>query len=304
MKKIFIFTVLSIVVIFLTGQNVLAIGQVTEPIVVENMLRGQEITAILNLFNSEEEEIVYGLTSDGDIADWTSFYKIEDKKLENPVNEVLIPAKSYLNVTVKFKVPDDMPNGEYNGKAYVFTKPKEDDGSSEIKINVGQRIGRKVSITVTDQEIFNFDTTIIPLEYQVEQGEPLQVKTIYENKGNVTIQPDIHFKVTKDETVVFNAILLYPENEVPIRPFERRTFPSLIEWQTAGQTAGHYKVEIKVLINDEVFQEKSFGFNIGSSGQVLGTSNMKIIWPLLGAGLIIVLVLVFLTVKKRLATAK
>lgn len=301
MKKSFILTMLFILT-FVFAQNALAIGQVSEPIIIRNVLRGQEVTTTLNLFNSENGEIIYGLKAEGEIADWTSFYLSTD--LENPVTEVQIPSESYFNATVKFTIPEDMPNGEYSGKLYIFTEPEKDEDTSEIKVAVGQRIGRKVSITVTDQEIFNFDTTIIPLKYVVKKGEPLIVKGIYENQGNVLVGPDIHFRVTKNGTVVFNAIFPYPENEELIRPFERREFPSLIEWQTIGQESGSYKAEIEVLINDEVYQEKSFKFYIkqgGLAGIVKGISdfNWRVNWWIIAIALIVILAIIFISVSRK-----
>ena len=151
--------------------------------------------------------------------------------------------------------------------------------------------------------LVEFETAIITQKYNLKQGEPLQIKVIHKNQGNVSIKPDVKFKILKDEQTVFNVIFPYPENEAAIKPRTEKTLAP-IEWQTIGQKDGDYRAEIEVLLNDQVYKKQDFRFNIGSSGKVIGASSVKIIWPILGAALIIVFVLVLLIVKKRLATAK
>lgn len=261
MKKTILLTVILLISGIILPQAVFGIGQVTKPIVIENALRGQEVVATLDLFNSKDAETSYGLSAEGEISEWASFYEIKDRSLKSPVTEVQIPPKSYLKVKVKFIVPEDMPNGEYSGKVYIFTAPVKDEETGEMRIAVSQRVGRKVSITITDNEIVEFNTAIIPLKYSVEKDEPLKIKIIHTNKGNVTVKPDIQLKITKEGKTIFNAVFPYPEDEKAVRSAERKIMP-LIEWQTTGQELGRYKAEIDVLRNGEVVKNSSFGFSI------------------------------------------
>jgi len=107
--------------------------------------------------------------------------------------------------------------------------------------------------------------TIIPLKYGVAKNEPLIIKVIYDNQGNVYIEPDLHLKIIQVSTgnVIHNAIYPYPENENPVKPFERKEFPNLIEWQTAGQERGMYRAEIKVLLKGREYQKTDFRFRLG-----------------------------------------
>ena len=272
MKK----TILLVAILLTAGtifpQAVFGIGQVTKPIVIENALRGQEVVATLDLFNSKDEEAPYGLSAEGEIAEWTSFYEIKDRSLENPVTEVQIPAKSYLKAKAKFTVPEDMPNGEYSGKVYIFTAPVKDEETGEMKISVSQRVGRKVSITITDNEIIEFETAIIPLRYSVGKDEPLEIKIIHTNKGNITVKPDIQLKISKEGKTIFNAVFPYPEDEKAVRSAERKIMP-LIEWQTGGQDLGRYQAEIAVLHNGEVVKNESFGFSVSEINLVMSENN-------------------------------
>jgi len=295
---------LVITLIFLASQSVLAVGQMTKPIDIQDVLRGQEVTDTLILFNSKDQEITYELIAEGEIKDWASFYEVEDRDLENPITRIQVPAESSMNATVKFKVPEDTPNSTYSGSITIMSVPDEDKEETEgTSATVRLQVSREVSITVTDQEIIEFETAIITQKYNLKQGEPLQIKVIHKNQGNVSIKPDVKFKILKDEQTVFNVIFPYPENEAAIKPRTEKTLAP-IEWQTIGQKDGDYRAEIEVLLNDQVYKKQDFRFNIGSSGKVIGASSVKIIWPILGAALIIVFVLVLLIVKKRLATAK
>ena len=294
MKKIIIsiFTLVSMLMMFQPLVS-FGIGQVTEPIIIKDILRDSEVTDTLILFNSEDKEVVLQLKAEDEIVDWTSFYGIEDKNLENPITEIQIPAKSRLDVTVKFKIPKDVPNGEYAGEIAIMTAPAENEEMSKATISVLQRIGREVLITVTDKEILEFKTTVIPLKYGVNKNEPLQIKVIHNNQGNISVKPDVQLKITKNNKTVFNAIFPYSEDEKPVRPLERKVMP-LIEWQTAGQEEGEYKAEVKVLLDGKVMHENDFRIRIGfdinkylSFISQIGGGSLVSGWLMIGGFLII-----------------
>ena len=169
-----------------------------------------------------------------------------------------------------------------------------------------QRVGRKVSITVTDKEVVKLDTTIIPLNYGINKGESLKTKIIHTNRGNVSVKPDIQLKITKSGETVFNAIFPYPEDENPVRPLERKVMSSLIEWPTAGQESGQYKAEVKVLLDGEVMKESDFRFNVGftvnralSYISRLGGGNLVLGWFIIGGFFIVLSILLTFANKKK-----
>ena len=300
MKKNILILIFILGLVFFANQSVLAIAQRTEPIIIEDALRGQETFDTVSVFNSENEEVLFGLRAEGEIKDWMTFYKIDDSDLENPIDQVLVSAKSTVKAKVRFIVPDDTPNGEYSGEIVVMTMPQEKEETEGVSTSVRLRIGRQVAISVTDQENIEFDAAIIPEEYEIIKGEPLKVKVIYSNLGNVLIRPDIKLKIIKDEKVIHNAIYLYPEDEVAVKPRTERTL-SFVEWQTSGQETGFYKAEVEVLLNDKVYQATDFRFSI-LSGSVLGISigNFTINWWMMAIALLIIIVAIaIMVVKKR-----
>ena len=104
MKKIISIFILTIFTLTF-GQSVLAISQVTEPIIIKDILRNSEVIDTLVLFNSEDKKISYKLKGEGEIAGWINFYEIDDINLENPITEVQLNAQSRLDAIVKFKIP-------------------------------------------------------------------------------------------------------------------------------------------------------------------------------------------------------
>ena len=288
--------ILILITVFLLGVILplrsLGIGMMTKPIVFENVLRGQTVEEDLIVLNTENAPIVYKLIAEGEIKGWAKFYEENDKDLKNPIQEVTVPPNSKYKLIAAFTVPEDTPNGTYTGEVAISSSPgqKSDQG---ITVSVAQRVGRKVSITVTDKEILDFNASIIPNKYALASGDPLIIKAIYRNNGNVLIKPDIHLKIVRIETgeTVHNAIYPYPEEEEAVKPYSRKVFDELIKWQTAGQPKGRYRAEIKVLLNGKTYFEKSFRFRVGidimelllASIGKLGGGNILLGWFVLGA---------------------
>ena len=309
MRKITNLVLIIFVLSFVLPLSASAIGQMTKPIVLQDVLRGQEVTAVLNFHNSEDKEITFQLRADGEISDWAIFYKIEDENLENPITEIQVPAESYIKATVKFAIHEETPNGEYTGEVAIMTMPSGEEEIDKMSASVFQRVAREVRITVTDEEIIQFDTAIIPFRYDVKKGEPLKIKVIYDNQGNVLIEPDIQLKVIQISTgnvVQSTVIYPYPENANPVRPFERKVFENLIEWNTAGQENGKYRAEIKVLLNSQVIEEEDFKFTVGlydwdkllASIAAIGGGSLMLAWLIIG-GILAALAGILIVANKR-----
>ncbi len=293
-KNLFSFLVLSLILFlfFITTSKTSAFSIGAKPIIIENALRGTEIVEYFKIINSEANPITLKLQASGEIASWVSFYDPDDLKLQNPVSEITVAPKKKVKVPVKFQIPQDVPNGTYKGEiSAVKIVPESQKG--KIGVGVFTQLGKKVEITVTDKEILDFSVQIIPMKLFVPTNQPLQIKVIYQNNGNVYIKPDLHLKIIHLSTgkVVHNAIYPYPEEESPVKPFERKVFENLIEWQTYGQPKGKYKAEVKVLLNGKEYDKKEFSFKVGYDireilmawiGKI-GGGNVLLGWFVLGA---------------------
>lgn len=286
-----------------------ALGQITEPIVIKSAMRGQSVTAVLTILNSESDKIKVDLKAEGQIAGWASFYDINDKKMANPISQLLLPVKAYQDAVVKFEIPKDAANGVYTGVVAVTTVPETDASKTESQSTVNQRVDREVSITVSDKEIIALNVSVIPASYDLATGKPLKIRLIYDNQGNVAIKPDVQLKISRDGQPIYNAIFPYPENEEAVRPQQIKELPAPIEWSTASQPSGKYQAEIKVLVNGQTVKENSFRFSVGmvtlSAGGLLaavaaiGRGNLTLGWLIIG-GILIVIAGIFILFNKRI----
>jgi len=293
-----------LICVLILPQDGFAIGQMTEPIVFNDILRGQEVFSELKFVNSKAKDVIYQLKAEGHIADWTSFYGIEDKEFENPINKIEIPSKFTVSALVNFRVPQDTPNGEYKGVVAVIFAPELDEETG-MKVSVKQRVDRTVSITVTDEEIIDFEAITFPVEHDLGKNKPLEIKVSYENKGNISVKPDIELKILKNGNSIFNAIFPYPETEEPVRPKKSKALP-FIEWQTIGQESGSYKAEVKILLDNEILEEHSFTFHVSDSADEflgfvakIGGGNLTLSWFIIGIFFLIIGGILFFINKRR-----
>lgn len=310
-KLVVFFSLLTIIL----PQVVFGIGQMSEPIVISNGLRGQEIKETVSVSNSENKKVNIQLNVEGQIDNWATFYEIDDKQLSNPITELTLPELNSAQATVLFKIPADTPNGTYTGVINAISMPVESNKSSinNSLVTVAQKIGRDVTIEITDNEIFKMEASVFPLQYEVPVGRSLDIKAIYNNQGNVAIKPEIQLKISNIDTGVIshNAIYPYPENEKPIRAFEARQFPNIIEWQTTGQPEGKYQAYVKVMLNGDLIKEENFQFDIiPAEAAVLGASDVgdgtensdgdqAVIWYVLGGIVAVAVVMAMVVILKK-----
>ena len=300
-RAIFIGIFTLTLAIFIPLQT-LGMGIVSQPLVIENAIRGETIQDSLEVFNSEEAPVVFELSSEGDIAGWAVFYLPDD--LENPITQISAQASSYVKSTVYINVPEDTANGEYQGQLTATLKPAETDDAAEgnTKVTILQRLSRQITINVTDNENAKLAVSVIPATYDIKNNQPLDIRFIYDNQGNISLSPQIDLKVyASNNKVVYNLIYPYPEAEEPIKPGEIREISS-ISLPTTDLKDGSYRAEMKFLHQGNSILTEDFRFNVGQAGQVAGAFNLnyKIFWPLVGGVVIIVFVVIMLVALKRI----
>lgn len=301
MKKVIISTLILGVLLFGFSQATNAIGIVNKLLEINNAIRGEVFEDELKIFNSENEEVKFELTSEGDIAEWITYYLPEDS--ENEITEILADPKSYTEAMVHITIPEDAANGEYNGKLTATLRPiEEEDDSEGSRTSVVQRLSRSVKVVVTDNENIILDVSIIPETYDVKDNQSLDVRLIHDNQGNIRLSPQIDLKIyATNNEVVYNVIYPYPENEEPIKPGEIREIKG-ITLSTTDLEDGRYRVEMSFLHKGESVFVKDFKFNVGNpDGKVLGAFNMNytIFWPILVAIAVVAVIAVFFTLKQR-----
>ena len=304
MKKGIVFAAITAVITLSFGviQSVLAIGLVSDPIDLDNVLRGQEVRDELRMKNSENEKIEFSLDADGDISGWVTFY--EDSGYNTPITKIELSAKAKGKVYLIIRVPDDVPNGEYEGGLSIKYDPAKKDQTSQASTIVSQKATREVFLKVTDNEIIDFDASVTPQTYILKENEPLKVNAFYYNKGNISIKPDLQVKVKKDGKVLFNVLFPYPEDEESVKPLVSKKIST--DLPMGGLELGEYKAEAEVSLNGEVVHKDDFSFIIesasadsgdGSSIKDDGIDMMK--YALVIGAVLIILSLVMIITRKN-----
>ncbi len=310
-KTFFIISFTVLLVIISLPSNVLAIAQLTKPIIINDVMKGQEFTETVTLFNAKEVVDTYGLEGSGDVEEWLSFYATGDVSFESPITQVDVPAKSYQNAIVKINVPSDIPNGEYIGQVLVVSIPEESDEVGTTTVQVRQKVGREIIVTVTDEDIVDARTAIIPVSYDMDEGVELVINLKYENEGNVLVKPSVGLQIVNTEggSTVFDAVFLYPVDEEPVGAKTTKVIP--IKWQTTGQPNGRYEARIKVIVGEDIVQEDDFRFNLGLSKgvqegsfgisivSILGGGNLVLGWFIIGIVLLIIAGVLIIIKKRR-----
>ncbi len=314
MKKILFLTV-ALISVFLASQplTVFAIGQTTGPIVIQNALRGNEYQQTMTIINTEKTDSLIGVSAEGEIKEWTEFYKLDD--FQSPFSEAAMKSGEVLNVSVLFKIPSDMPNGEYKGFISAIKKPDslvEVEGSSA---SVSQKIDREVTIEVNDNEIVSFEVSVVPKTYDLAENEMLSIRIIYDNRGNTSISPQSQIKIKKDGQTVHNVIYPYPENQPSVRSGAIYEIP-VIEIPTSNFEKGKYVAEMSFLVGEKIIFEKKFGFSVGIivsenndlgfSGFIsrIGGGNTTLGWFFVSGFILLLLIFSFTIIKGKFKKSK
>ena len=127
---------LAILLLSLTVIPAAAIGLGVGPSIlkIEKALSGKTYERAIFVFNSNAEGGQFGLTAIGEIADWVSFYTIEDRS--TPIKEISIPANSDAAATVKFNIPQGAAKPVYQGRLIVTGEPIGNDQQVKLQMEM------------------------------------------------------------------------------------------------------------------------------------------------------------------------
>ncbi len=280
--------------------NVLAIGQMTKPIVIQDAQRGAEYEEVVTIVNNENNQVRVELEAKGEIKNWVKFYLPND--LNNEINDLNVNALQNQNVVAVFSVASDMANGEYKGSVVISKVPEEMSGVSGSSVSVRQEIGREVIVMVGGEENAVLSASVIPKKYSLKKNENLEMRFVYNNLGNVSLKPSIDLKIKNVVgEVVYNAIYPYRESEMSVRPNAQYEIKP-ISVSTSGWAKGSYRAEFAFRHNQQVLDEKMFRFSIGQTGMVLGISDWKINWWIISLGFVFILFVIGMHFLKKKRT--
>lgn len=293
---------LAAIAIIFIPQNVHAIGQITDPIKITDAMRGQSYVETITIVNSNKQTSQINLSAIEDIGKWVKFY--ENSKSQNEISFISVPAQSKKDVIAKISIPESTPNGNYAGHIRVATEPI-DFKNSESGNSVAQGVDREVKIEVSDKENLIFNISVIPESYDISKGEPLKVRIIYDNQGNVDIAPQIDFRIKNGDKTVYDTIYPYPSNQTKVNPKSIFEIPAL-EIPTSALDTGKYKAYLTFSDGDKYSKDQDFNFSIGtvkSDNTVNNKNNITVSytspetsWPVVGLMIVFAVIISLISI--------
>lgn len=259
-KKLFFTSISLLVISCFFPQVVFGIGQTTDPIIINDALRGETFQKEMIIMNTDKESTLVQIKAEGDIEGWTKFYKSND--LKNPIDSILMKAGARANLFAEISVPDDIKNGKYSGSLSAVRTPKSEVASSGSSSAVTQKIDRQVNITVSDKENIEIKVSVIPDKYDLDEEEPLNVRLIYDNQGNVSVKPEVGVKIKKDDKELFNISYPFAEGVEAIKPKAVFEVPS-IQIPTSMLEKGRYAFEFDFKVDGKSVSSDRFVVAIG-----------------------------------------
>lgn len=297
-KKLFTFTTLALLIVFFcVPTQTFAIGQITEPILIKDALRESSYDRTIIIMNTENNAQYIKMTAEGDIGEWVKFYATS--KSTESVENVEVAAKSRKSIIARFTIPKTTPNGKYTGLVSVSTTPGQNESKvDESNSSVSQKIDREVTVEVSGEEVVDFDVSLISDKFDYQRGDLIEIRIIYDNRGNVDIAPQIDLKIKQNENTAYSAIFPFPDKESPIAPGSV-TEISALEIPSSSLQTGKYNAVFKINQGDRVL-EKDFTFSVGlvkseSSAKINPevTDNIQGILYFTGLGLLVMGILFF-----------
>jgi uncharacterized membrane protein len=229
----------------------LAIAQSVDPITINNAIGGQTYQSLLYIFNTDAEKRKIDIKATGEIAEWASFYSLNDEK--TAINSLEVDGKKYGYAMARFAIPAGKANGVYTGQVIVSAGAGNSGGENQASVT--QEMPREVSIRVSGEQFIDGEADIQLNALSLKAGEPLQITVAFTNKSNVGLKPQTELKVSKEGANGNVVDIIYPYTESSeVKPGEVKRIH--YSWdQPAGLVLGSYKVEIR-----SYAENKDFGF--------------------------------------------
>jgi hypothetical protein len=230
---------------------------------VDNGLRGGVYERSITLQSDFDEPGVFELESRGPIADWITIQTREGVEL----TELDAPPKERVSLQVVVTVPDDVPNGIYEGGfgALLLVDGETSGEGTGSGIRLGVVVPITIDITGEQMVSANF------LELIVNDGEvglPHRVIAVVQNTGNVGLAPDVLFEVLAEDEVVDT---LEPSLDL-VAPGE--TAQLAFNWETETQRPGAYTARASVSFGELDLGSQDRQFTLAPRGTLTRSGQL------------------------------
>jgi hypothetical protein len=229
-----------------------AAGLSMGPVNIEvSAVREGEYERILNIYNPGSDALNVLLNVDGNASDWIYFYSQEN--LNQPIENITIPANTNSQLTVKIKIPEDTPTDYYN--SIIFARAF----LAEADVGTGIRLRSNVNIHVTGDQVLDGVVENITIK-NTEINHPLTITVYFKNKGNVIARPLIDVTILKDSNSVIQSN--YQGQDVGVGLYKMLE----AKLNTTNQEVGDYVANVKVYLEENLIDEENLNFKILERG--------------------------------------
>lgn len=246
------------------------------------LLRGSHFESTVYLSQGEPQALKGRLTLG--VSD-----KIRNWITIQPSGEFDIPAVKLFPIKVIVDVPADAELGNYTGEIKITTQPANLE-EGQVTIGIGAAIA--LDLRVAEKEIIDFSIIVAKVE-PMEEGWPVRISFLINNKGNTAIKPQkVFLEVLSDLSGEFLWSGQTP-NLNSIESFQ--TGNSIAEFPV-DLKAGSYRAQLKVYKTESEILEYQIPFRVLEKGTLPRPGKPWFFWPSLGIG---ALLFIFLAYKFR-----
>ncbi|MDD9952912.1 MAG: hypothetical protein OXR66_01085 [Candidatus Woesearchaeota archaeon] len=253
MKQLLILLTLAL----LCAPNAFAAGGLgLSPSIIQEaeLVRGETYSYSIKILSNEETDRRVALSVSGDGATWIF---LRDPATNEFVTEpVTIPANEERSFYVDFILPEDLPNGRYEGH-FEVTQVIEESESTVNPVSLVVRSIYRLDVTGDERKTGTVPSMTVR---DTESGQPLRIRYDFFNTGNVAFAPTADVTVKKDGADVER----FEREGLMTRPDE--TLVQTAEWSTEGHGTGTFTADVTVKANGVAIGEDTLTFNIEPRG--------------------------------------
>jgi hypothetical protein len=232
-----------------------------------DVVRDGEYMRTMTLINHTEEELTFEVAREGEVAQWASLHAAMDEAAS--MDSIVVPANGSTRFLLRVTVPPDAPNGSQEGTVSFKTTVAERDaaGAARVSVNTGVIVQLKAMVT-GDQKLSGAVLDVYTDD--VEVGQPLVIKTKFQNTGNVSAQPEIGLKVKNSGGAVVGEASY---GDAAVGPGQTQTIESA--WDTAGKDIGSYLVDVVVSLDGNQIHAQEVAFELVEVGSLRGQGELE-----------------------------
>jgi hypothetical protein len=254
MKPIYLLIAL---IILSSPTNATVIGVTPGSLTFENTTRGGEYTNFLTA-STTDKKITLIATPTGQTKDWITFGQ----------NQFEITGGTQLRLPVKVIIPENTPNGEYQGTIELRSSPSN-ELLSGTGMNIGAAVYIKIYVKVSGSEGIMF-RVLKTTANNAKEGEPIKAEIIAKNNGQTQTKPTIILSIiSTDRKNTYHTQTITNES---IEPLSKKTLTESLP--TTGIPPGIYSLDFDISLEGQSMWSSQETFYILSAQQT--NPNLKL----------------------------